>query len=293
MPLNKLPVFSVNNFKNTPVSSPDFYIKTFSEHKKEHPFIMKAHRHDFFMVMLFTKGRGKHTIDFTTYDVMPGSVFFMSPGEMHSWHLNDDCEGFVLMFNISFFIMTVQNRNINELPFFSVDNKMHYNKLKKDQVKNFVSLLKTMHSESKTEMNNQAGILRAYLEILLLKFSDIFSPHKRNKLNNSANIISKLEALIELNYKNHSPVSYYAERLAISAIQLNTLTNNYLNRSVNDLVHERLLMEAKRLLIYTHLTINEIRNELNFNDNSYFTKFFKKAAGQTPEQFRKLFTIDT
>ncbi|HEY0031557.1 MAG TPA: AraC family transcriptional regulator [Bacteroidia bacterium] len=293
MPSAKLPVFSVKHFKKTAAPSPDFYIKTFQEHKAEHPFIMKPHRHDFYMVMLFTKGKGKHTIDLMTYDVSPGSVFFMSPGEMHSWELSNDCDGFVIMFNTSFFVMTARNRNINEFPFFSLDQKMHYHLLKKVELSEFSALLKAIYGESKTSASLQTAILRAYLEILLLKLTTVLYPGKKAIGKASAGLISRLEALVELNYKNRLPVSFYAEALAISAVQLNILANNYLNLSVAELISGRLLLEAKRLLVYTNLTINEISNELNFSDNSYFTKFFKKAIGQTPEQFRKLFTIDT
>jgi AraC family transcriptional activator of pobA len=291
MSSNKLPVLSVKSFKKPLITDPDFYIKTFPEHKAEHPFIMEPHRHDFYMLMLFTKGKGKHIIDLKKYDVTPGSVFFMSPGEMHSWTLSNDTDGFVLMFNTSFFTMNVNNRSINEFPFFSLKNKMHCGKLKPALVSSFKALLKTIHLESKADLKQQTQILRAYLDILLLKLTAVFPSNANNGAPLSVNMISKLEALIENNYKNHLPVSFYAGALSISPVQLNVLSNNQLNRSVSDLIHERLFSEAKRLLAYTDLTANEISNQLNFNDNSYFNRFFKKASGHTPEQFRKRLLI--
>lgn len=289
MASGKLPVFTVKNFKKAPASDPDFYIKTFQEHKAEHPFIMEPHRHDFFMIMLFTKGKGVHTIDFNTYDIKPGSVFFMSPGEMHSWKLSNDTDGYVLFFNRSFFIMNAPNRNMNELQFFSIENKVQHSLFNRSQTKITEELLKNIYNESKTEAKQQTLILRAYLDILLLKFAAIIEPERSVKRSKTIELITRLEQLIEVNYKAHLTVTYYAKELAISPVQLTSLTTAYLNKSVAELIHDRLILEAKRLLIYTDLTVSEISNELNFSDNSYFNKFFKKASGQTPEQFRKRF----
>jgi AraC-like DNA-binding protein len=68
---------------------------------------------------------------------------------------------------------------------------------------------------------------------------------------------------------------------------LNAVTKNYLDKTTADLIHERMIAEAKRLLVYSSYTISEIAYQLNFNDNSYFNRFFKKAVSITPEQFRK------
>jgi AraC-like DNA-binding protein len=281
---DKLPVFSVGNFKNTAARDPGFYIETFPEHRKEHPFIMEAHRHDFYMLMLFTKGKGEHTIDMGTYPVAPGSVFFMSPGEMHAWKLSNDTDGFVLMFNSAFFVMNAQNRSIHEFPFFSVKNKMNYGKLKSADMKSFRGLMQIMHEESRQEGFHRNKILRAYLDILLFKLAEAFG--STGKTTSAPGLISRLEELIELHYREHQPVAFYASALAISPVQLNSLTQDYLGKSVRDLGQERLLTEAKRLLIYTGLTISEISGQLNFSDNSYFTKFFKKGTDTTPEKFR-------
>lgn len=286
MPSKKLPVLTVKNFNKPALGPADFYIKTFQEHKEQHPFIMKPHRHDFYMVMLFTEGRGKHTIDMNTYDIEPGSLFFMSPGEMHAWNLSSNTNGFVIMFSASFFVLGAHQRQLSDSPFFSVKQKQTYGKLGRSGLNEYSNLLKTIYRESSATTNNNTAILRNYLDILLLKLADTLQTQK-TKQPVTAGVITRLERLIELNYYKHLPVSFYAKELAISGVQLNHIMNTYLNKSIGDLVKERLTLEAKRLLIYTTLSINEISLELGFNDDSYFARFFKKNAGQTPEQFRK------
>ncbi|MFL5765599.1 MAG: AraC family transcriptional regulator [Bacteroidia bacterium] len=280
----KLPVLSVGNFRKTPVHDPGFYIETFQEHRKEHPFIMDAHRHDFYMLMLFTKGKGIHTIDLNTYKVEPGSVFFMSPGEMHAWNLSDNTDGYVLMFNSAFFVMNAQNRSISEFSFFSQRNKISYGKLKSPETGMLGELMRIMLNESQENGPHGTKILRAYLDILLFKLADIFG--SRNAPATAPRLISRLEELIELHYRDHQPVGFYAGQLAISPVQLNKISQDYLGRSAKELGQDRLLAEAKRLLVYTELTISEISGQLNFSDNSYFTKFFKKLTDTTPEKFR-------
>lgn len=289
MTKKNLPVLSVKNFNSTEFSaSPDFYVKTFQEHRKDHPFVMKPHRHDFYLIMFFTKGSGTHTIDFNSYKIAPSQVFFMSPGEMHSWTLSDDTDGFVLLFNDAFFKMIPQNRNVNEFPFFTQQNKIQNGQLNEKQTKYFNNFFAEICKEGSGKTNRQSKILRSYLDILLLKFADIFDAKSGQKINSAATLIGRAEMLIETNYKNHFPVSVYAAELNISAVQLNTLVRTYLNKTIGELCHERLILESKRLLIYTDLTVSEICHELNFNDTSYFNKFFKKNVGKTPEQFRKL-----
>jgi AraC family transcriptional regulator, transcriptional activator of pobA len=288
MAVNKLPVLNINNFKLPKNTQPDFYIKTFQEHKKEHPFIIKPHSHDFYLLMVFTKGGGTHTIDLNTYPIKPGSVFFMSPSEVHSWQLNDDTDGYILFFNASFYLLDFKVNNLLNIPFFRPENKIRSGFLNTKELPKIKTIIKTMHDESTLDSINQKNILRSYLDILLLKFDLLFNSADKKTINRSS-LVPKLEVLIEQHFKDHLPISFYASQLNISLPQLNTTANNLLSKSVNDLVHERIILEAKRLLIYSDLTVSQISDELNYNDNSYFTRFFKKMTKLTPEQFRKRF----
>ena len=79
----------------------------------------------------------------------------------------------------------------------------------------------------------------------------------------------------------------YASLLYITPNHLNALCKELLGESAGELIRKRIILEAKRLLVIKDYSIAEVAYELNFNDNSYFTKFFKKIEGMTPEDFRK------
>ncbi len=281
-------VLKISNFKSNADKRSDVYIRTFQKHKVEHPFVMNAHAHDFYLVMLFTKGDGSHTIDFKTYPVSPGSVFFMSPSEIHSWDLSDDTDGYVLFFNSSFYLMDALSKQLFNLPFLRPKNKISHAQLNKKEQKEIEAVFQSIAREAEGESQLKNNILRSYLDVLLFKLAAMIKPGKDEK-STPVSIVPELEALIDTHFMEHQPLAFYSGKLNISSQQLNSLTKKYLNKTVADLIQERMMAEAKRLLVYSSLTVSEIGYRLNFNDNSYFNRFFKKAEKITPEQFRNQF----
>jgi len=280
-------VLQLGNFKKREEEAPAFYLKTFREHKKEHPFVMDAHAHDFYLISIFTKGSGSHTIDFTTYPVTKGSIFFMSPGEMHAWELSDDTEGYVIFFSASFYRMDARTAQLQQFPFFRAGDKLSCGSLNTAQQKEIGRFIALLEAENQAESPYRAGILRSILDALLYKLSSFLEKEKARRP--QASLVPQLEALIETHYKEHRPAAFYAAELHISTQQMNAHAKNYLNKTVAELLQERLIAEAKRLLVYSDLTVSEIAYELNFSDSSYFNRFFKRAEKLTPEQFRKRF----
>ena len=288
MSKQNLSVLKISNFNNSNTKTSDVYIRTFQEHKSEHPFIMDAHAHDFYFVMLFTKGCGWHTIDFNKYPVSKGSVFFMSPSEVHSWNLSADADGYILFFNASFYLIDALSKQLFNLPFFKSKEKTRYSLLNDKELKNMETVFKSIVKESEYDSKYRNSIIRSYLDVLLFKFADIIKP-ETNEKTKSVSIVPELELLIDTHFKEHQPISFYAEKLNCTTQQLNSITKNYLHKTVSDLIQERMMAEAKRMLVYSSLTVSEIAYSLNFNDHSYFNRFFKNGENITPEQFRKRF----
>ena len=279
-------VLNMNSFSNEKDMQPDFYIKTFQEHRSQHPFVMDPHSHDFYLLMVFTKGAGLHIIDLRSYHVQPGSVFFMTPGQVHSWKLSDDADGHSLFFNSFFYTMDRQETHISKFPFYNSEQHHSLN-LNKQQLQTIIPVFNLLEAESLSQSGLQHSILRSLLDVLLYKLSSFLEPGTSKA--KSISIIPKLESLINIHYKDHLPSAFYAEQLNITTQKMNAHTRNYLNKTVGDMLNERLINEAKRLLVYTDKSISEIAFELNFNDNSYFNRFFKRSENETPDQFRKRF----
>lgn len=94
-------------------------------------------------------------------------------------------------------------------------------------------------------------------------------------------------ALIERHYAEHKPVSFYANKLGVTAAHLNSLCRQAAGRSALEMLHERMILEAKRNLVYTSMTVSVVADTAGFADPAYFTRFFKREVGMSPTEFRQ------
>lgn len=285
MSKSPLPVFKIDNFRGDSFSKPDFYIRSFAEHAATHQFIKVPHAHDFYMLLFFTKGKGSHAIENEKFPISRGSVFFMSPSEVHLWEVDKETDGYILFFNSSFYLMDSLSKEYLKLPFFRAKQKVRYVHLNETAIKEMEPVFKLISAEYLAESKWMLRVIRSYLDILLYKLTQYVEPETNGKEENTS-VIPQLEALIEEHFREHQPIAFYADKLNMLPDQLNHLTKKYVNKTVITLIQERLITEAKRLLIYTSLNSSEIAFQLNFSDNSYFNRFFKKLEKMTPEQFR-------
>jgi len=101
-------------------------------------------------------------------------------------------------------------------------------------------------------------------------------------------VLMQYSSLIENNYKLEKELSYYAGKLNITKKKLSSICKKEVGRTASSLISERIVMESKRLLKYTNKSISEIAFDLNYNDPSYFVKFFRKNTNLTPGEYRTL-----
>ena len=133
-------------------------------------------------------------------------------------------------------------------------------------------------------------LIKAQLQSLLILMTRRYLQQKDKpgiSLPRHVEIIKKLNHLIDMHFIDQRNISFYSGTLNISSRQLNNILKENMGKSISALVHQRILIEAKRLLSYTDKTISEIAYELNFSDKTYFHKFFRVNENLTPEAFRK------
>ncbi|MBB3192333.1 helix-turn-helix domain-containing protein [Halomonas cerina] len=109
-------------------------------------------------------------------------------------------------------------------------------------------------------------------------------PHGRSR---ALEHLQNYQALIEAQFRQQPSVERFAEQLGMSSAHLNLLCRRLAGRSALQLLHERLLLEAKRQLTYTNMTISEVADSLGFSEPAYFTRFFKRLTGLSPRDFRR------
>lgn len=242
------------------------------------------HRHNFYHFLLFTKGAGSHSIDFERFDVEAGQIYFMIPGQIHTWDFVGEMEGYVVNFDKDLF------KNILLRPDY-LSNFSFLSGLVRDEVFQVEDSKLTAVVEVLERMRQQKSN-RDFSSFSLLYLFHLLGGQRVDSAATEASaynqtLLRNFLNLIELNYNNLRLPKDYASLLYITPNHLNALCKELLGESAGELIRKRIVLEAKRLLVIKDYSIAEIAYELNFNDNSYFTKFFKKIEGITPEEFRK------
>lgn len=290
-----LPIYRIQDFDDARTRELDFYYSRFSRHLAKHQFIQQAHKHDFYIVLLLTQGKGNHTIDFTTYPVGPGSVFFLSPGQVHCWELSKDSEGHILFFSKSFYAEYFSLKKLWAYSFFNSSRNPPFIQLDEQKTilieKGFEAIKEACLQES--WMKND--LVRNHTDSLLIQLHRKYleADHIEVTVSPDQLALQQLDRLIEMHLTEHQPVSFYADKMNLSQRQLNDLCKRTQKSAFTEIIRKRLVLEAKRLLTHSEMTISELAPELGFMDHSYFIRFFKKNTGMPPEKFRKQLLKDT
>jgi AraC-like DNA-binding protein len=279
----RVPVYNIKAFGEH--NTPEFYSNILEKHVASHTFTNLPHKHDFYLVMLITQGSGTHEIDFTTYKVSPGSVFIMKPGQMHYWKLSKDIRGYVFFHSKSFFEEGFTGIQLRDYPFYRSFQYSPYTKLSLTATKELEVRMKEINEEVK---QHKVFKMQSVQLLMSLAYISISRHYKAKQSSGKETYLSKaieFEASIDNNFKELRSASDYASLLNISEKHLNRITRVCFNKTSTQLIAERIVLEAKRLLIHTGQQVTQVAYELGYNDKSYFVRFFKKNAGETPLSF--------
>lgn len=282
----QLPVYSIEQFKHFD-EEVSFYANQFIPHIKEHHFTKKPHKHDFYLILLFTKGHGIHYVDFNKYLIKPGTVFMMSPGQVHSWELSDDIDGYVFFHSKSFYDEGYTNEKITNYPFFTSIQNQPIVVIKKSNLTLIEDLFKKIIEEYKQDKPLKFGKLHALINILYIELARIYTMSGKIENEKYLSAVRKFESLVDTNFREMKFPAEYASLLNITERHLNRITKTCLNKTPTELVLDRVILEAKRMLTHSNHSITEVAGELGYFDSSYFTKLFKKRTKLTPKQFTK------
>jgi AraC-like DNA-binding protein len=247
--------------------------------------VASPHKHDFYLIVLFTKGSGTHEIDFKTYDIKPGTVFMMTPGQMHNWKLSKDIDGYVFFHTKDFYDRGCTSASVLDYPFFNSIHNQPLIRLKKKAFEKLTILFKEI-----TEEYNNTDILKfeklhALISLVYIELSRHYLPTTKIESETYLLKLRKLEEFIGKHFKSKKYPHEYADLMNLSEKHLNRISKECLNKTTTDLIAERIVLEAKRLLIHSKYTVTEVATELGYDDNSYFSRFFKKNSGETPLEF--------
>ncbi|MGQ3014478.1 MAG: AraC family transcriptional regulator [Flavobacteriales bacterium] len=255
------------------------------------PHLQAMHSHSFYHLVYFRSGAGTHTVDFETFTVEPGMIYFMKPGQVHVWNFEGVPEGYIVNFSPVFFDqLFISGGFIDRFPFFIPNTGRQVLLLPQERRAHTEALLEAVLQEQQRQEPSSQLMIAALLIQLFLQV-DRYSEQKyrHEAAGYQSAVLRKFEQLIEEHFRSKRLPREYAELLHITPSHLNALCRELLGTSAGELIRNRVVLEAKRLLVNFERSVSAVAQELNFPDTSYFIRFFKKYNGLTPEQFRRSF----
>lgn len=246
--------------------------------------IDEAHKHDFFIVILFERGKGSHTIDFVEHTIADFQLHMVFPEQVHQWEIEQETVGYQLMIG--------RERFETFLPYLRFSAAFYQHHPVIDLSREAFNTLLYEFQSVKRELETPAifweliqarcssiGLLVSRVAENIFKDLDIY---------NSNAILPRFISLTDRYFKTQRSVAFYASEIGISPNYLNMVCKKQLNVSASSLIQNRVLLEAKRLLKASEMTVKEIVFDLGFYDHANFSKFFKSHTGMTPSEFREL-----
>lgn len=233
------------------------------------------HRHRYCEIFLFTSGSGTHMIDFSEWPIAPGQIHFVFPGQVHQVMRSHDSEGLVLCFG-SHFIPDPETSEaldgFREQPYIDAGT---------EAVQDILRWIGLYQSEP----HPAPGTDRHLLGIVLAKCLHL---RPAPSANSTHSLFTRFLALLESQFRLQKQVSHYADQLATTSDRLSEHCRQHRGRTAGEIIRERILLEAKRLLLHSQLSIKEIAYDLGYEDPAYFNRLFQKELQVPPQRFREL-----
>lgn len=244
-----------------------------------------VHRHDFHELLFIATGAGTHMLDMVHHTVSAPSLHLVSPGQVHQLTRSADMTGDVVMFAPD--ALLGQGHAARTELFARAEGPAAI-ALSAEQLAEARALIALMERELAVE-RPMVEVVEGYLGILLIKCAAWARTGAavRAVPRDAGDPVRRFLDMVEQGYLEARQVAHYAERLAMTGDHLNTLVRERLGRTASSVIHDRLLLEAKRLLLHGDMSIKEVGYALGMKDPAYFTRWFSKAEGQAPAAFRE------
>lgn len=286
--MKTIPVRHITSPQKEQHTAGNFSIRTIQQVLHGSDLVHDLHRHDFFFVLALQKGNGRHEIDFTTYTVHDHVIFILRPGQVHKLELKAGSTGFIMEFDLSFY---QPKKTITEHRWKKASAK-NYCEVAEKKFMKLNDYLSNIFEEYSTKADGYIQAIKANLDLFFIEYTrQSANPSVISSADNNytQERFEELMLLLETNIDRMKNVSQYANLLNLSPYQLNAITKASSGKTVSELITEQIILEAKRLLLATANQVKDIADQLGYEDVSYFTRFFKKHTGLTPELFRRNF----
>jgi AraC family transcriptional activator of pobA len=265
--------------------TPDMvHCESIAERSRLHDWHIRPHQHSgLFQILYLQHGTADVHLDGQSGTMTGGDILLVPQNTIHGFRFNSDTEGHVL--TLAYALLHRLTRDIG-MSGLSLPGR---HRIGGDDDSAYLrSTLDAFVREYRSTALHRNLLVETLLLTILIGLSRCLNgeqpPGQRARQDSPH--FARFCALVEAWYSKHYPLERYAAEIGITTAHLNLLCRRMEQKSALALIHERLLLEAKRSLIYTAMTVSELSYAIGFSDPAYFTRFFKRATGESPTRFR-------
>ena len=289
----------MNNLKRTQIPLIDLprSISPFviSPIKEEQQLWQRAYRPNYQKIIWVKAGKGQHFMDDTLIDIQSNSFYLINKGKVYQLQKGSSMEGILIRYSNEFLPSINQNFNdkfysslygyIGDVGHFHLDNKV--------EIQEYETILEQLLKEFKRppQIFGKKNILQHLLLTLLLllerKSRELFTQKMDNTQKKDKSVYYQFLELMERHFFEEHQVVFYARQLGIPRRRLSDIIKLFHGQPAKNIIQERIILEAKRLLTFTNSNLKDIAYQLGFDTPTYFSRYFKKHTHQTPMEYQK------
>jgi AraC-like DNA-binding protein len=248
--------------------------------------LLVPHRKAYYLLVFVKQGHSRHWVDMVPYEIKNNTVYFTVPSQIQVKEESKPMWGTSLAFT-SEFLALQENAALSNLPLILNPQNGHELRLTDVDVAFVEDVLDKLYAEYRTPGEWQQRMLSAYMTVLLTYLSRLYTAQfSSDESAPDKLLLKKYQAKINECFRERHEVSEYASMLHMSAGHLSEVVKAQSEKPAIAHIHDRLVMEARRLLFHTQQSLKEIAFDLGFSEASYFNRFFKRETGLTPAEYR-------
>lgn len=285
----QVPIYKLYGY-GTVWTTPDLlYCETIADQEKLHNWHVTRHKHaDLFQVLMLQSGQAQVTLDGRTQALDAGQLLLVPQMVVHEFVFRPGSEGYILTLTSALLRQVCQGFGLG---LCAIQDPAVLTLGAADDDRLALLALQRLDQEYRGSLGNpQRGpLLEALLSVILVW---IHRHHRSADPPDTAadpgsRHLARFADLIDAHYDHEHQVEWYARQIGVTAAHLNIIVRTLTGKSALQMIHERLLLEARRELTYTARSVRQIADGLGFADPGYFTRFFKRLAGLSPKEFRR------
>lgn len=247
-----------------------------------------AHHHEgLHQFQFLAQGALRGSIDSHTFEAAAPALLMMAPGAVHGFSYAPDAEGHQLTLPSATLHRLLEG---SQLAGAELGSSFVVSGLRPEDAGECAALFAALAREFRASHAGRVHALQAFATLLAVHFlrrrGEQFAGEDRPGARDA--LVQRYLALVAQHYREHQPLAFYAERLGVTPDHLSRVCRNLGGQAAQQVLHERLLLEARRLLAYTPMPVAEVAAQLGYEDAAYFSKFFARSVGHTPSRYRRL-----